>query len=175
MQGQGREIDTLSVRRPQPHTTSLYRGKEEKGKIVEGKKGESKYKPTKRHWTCSWNPPIPHRRILGQPDRSREILEAKSTLPPTASDSFFWATFLRTNITIYWTTFVVLFVLELLSKTNDSSLMKFCVAFFPAVALSCQWRGFLSLFGALLSLKMTWRTDGAARANCMNSFSAQTI
>ena len=40
MQGREREIDTLSVRRPQPHTTT-YRGKEEKGKIVEDKKGES--------------------------------------------------------------------------------------------------------------------------------------
>ena len=40
MQGREREIDTLSVRRPQPHTTN-YRGKEEKGKIVEDKKGES--------------------------------------------------------------------------------------------------------------------------------------
>ena len=39
MQGREREIDTLSVRRPQPHTTNL--GKEEKGKIVEDKKGES--------------------------------------------------------------------------------------------------------------------------------------
>ena len=41
MQGREREIDTLSVRRPQPDTTNLYRGKEEKGKIVEDKKGES--------------------------------------------------------------------------------------------------------------------------------------
>ena len=42
MQGQEREIDTLSVRRPQPHTINLlYTGKEEKGKIVEDKKGES--------------------------------------------------------------------------------------------------------------------------------------
>ena len=37
MQGREREIDTLSVRRPQPHTPT-YRGKEEKGKIVEDKK-----------------------------------------------------------------------------------------------------------------------------------------
>ena len=40
MQGREREIDTLSVRRPQP-TLPTYRGKEEKGKIVEDKKGES--------------------------------------------------------------------------------------------------------------------------------------
>ena len=39
MQGREREIDTLSVRRPQP-TLPTYRGKEEKGKIVEDKKGE---------------------------------------------------------------------------------------------------------------------------------------
>ena len=40
MQGREREIDTLSVRRPQPHIPTN-RGKEEKGKIVEDKKGES--------------------------------------------------------------------------------------------------------------------------------------
>ena len=40
MQGRERDIDTLSVRRPQP-TLPTYRGKEEKGKIVEDKKGES--------------------------------------------------------------------------------------------------------------------------------------
>ena len=39
---------------PSP-TLPTYRGKEEKGKIVEDKKGE--------HWTCSWNPPIPHHQI----------------------------------------------------------------------------------------------------------------
>ena len=39
MQGREREIATLSVQRPQPHTTNL-RGKEEKGKIVEDKKVE---------------------------------------------------------------------------------------------------------------------------------------
>ena len=37
MQGREREIDTLSVRRPSP-TLPTYRGKEEKGKIVEDKK-----------------------------------------------------------------------------------------------------------------------------------------
>ena len=37
MQGREREIETLSVRRKLP----TYRGKEEKGKIVENKKGES--------------------------------------------------------------------------------------------------------------------------------------
>ena len=37
MQGREREIDTLSVRRPHP-TLPTYRGKEEKGKIVEDKK-----------------------------------------------------------------------------------------------------------------------------------------
>ena len=37
MQGREREIDTLSVRRPQPHTTNLYRKRRE-GKIVEDKK-----------------------------------------------------------------------------------------------------------------------------------------
>ena len=53
MQGQEREIDTLSVRRPQPHTINLlYRGKEEKGKTVEEIK-EKATRPTKRHWTCS--------------------------------------------------------------------------------------------------------------------------
>ena len=42
MQGREREIDTLSVQRPQPHNTlPTYRGKEEKRKIVEDKKGES--------------------------------------------------------------------------------------------------------------------------------------
>ena len=40
MQGREREIDTLSVRRPQP-ILPTYRGKEEKEKIVEEKKGES--------------------------------------------------------------------------------------------------------------------------------------
>ena len=40
MQGREREIDTLSVRRPQPHTTNLER-KKDKGKIVEDKTGES--------------------------------------------------------------------------------------------------------------------------------------
>ena len=40
MQGREREIDILSVRRPQPHTIPTKRGKEEKGKIVEDKKGE---------------------------------------------------------------------------------------------------------------------------------------
>ena len=40
MQGREREIDTLSVRRPQP-TLPTYRRKEEKMKIVEDKKGES--------------------------------------------------------------------------------------------------------------------------------------
>ena len=42
MEGREREIDTLSVRRPSP-TLPTYRGKEEKGKIVEDKKGESNY------------------------------------------------------------------------------------------------------------------------------------
>ena len=37
---------------PSP-TLPTYRGKEEKGKIVEDKKGESIYRPTKWHWTCS--------------------------------------------------------------------------------------------------------------------------
>ena len=37
MQGREREIDTLSVRRPIP-TLPTYRGKEEKGKIVEDNK-----------------------------------------------------------------------------------------------------------------------------------------
>ena len=46
MQGREREIDTLSVRRPQPRpspspTLPTYKGKEEKGKIVDDKKGES--------------------------------------------------------------------------------------------------------------------------------------
>ena len=40
MQGREREIDTLSVRDHSP-TLPAYRGKEEKGKIVENKKGES--------------------------------------------------------------------------------------------------------------------------------------
>ena len=40
MQGREREIDTLSVRRPQP-TVPTYRGKEDKVKIVEDKKVES--------------------------------------------------------------------------------------------------------------------------------------
>ena len=40
MQGREREIDTLSVLRPNP-TLPTYRGKEEKGKIVEDKIGES--------------------------------------------------------------------------------------------------------------------------------------
>ena len=40
MQGWEREIDTLSVRRPHP-ALPTYRGKEEKGKIVEDKKGEN--------------------------------------------------------------------------------------------------------------------------------------
>ena len=40
MQGRERKIDSLLVQRPQPHTTNLQR-KEEKGKIVEDKKGES--------------------------------------------------------------------------------------------------------------------------------------
>ena len=47
MQGREREIDTLSVRRPQPHTPT-YRGKEDKGKIIEEKK-ERATRPTKRH------------------------------------------------------------------------------------------------------------------------------
>ena len=38
MQGREREIDALSARRPQPHTIPTYRGKEDKGKIVEDKK-----------------------------------------------------------------------------------------------------------------------------------------
>ena len=40
MQGREREIDTLSVQDPSP-TLPAYRGKEDKGKIVEDKKGES--------------------------------------------------------------------------------------------------------------------------------------
>ena len=40
MQGREREIDTISVWRPQPRLPT-YRGKEEKGKIVEDKKGEN--------------------------------------------------------------------------------------------------------------------------------------
>ena len=40
MQSREREIATLSVRRPQP-TLPTYRGKEEKGEIVEDKKVES--------------------------------------------------------------------------------------------------------------------------------------
>ena len=54
MQGREREIDTLSVRRLQPNTIPTYRGKEEKGKIVEDKKGESnqsKYIYTKSYWS----------------------------------------------------------------------------------------------------------------------------
>ena len=49
MQGREREIDTLSVRRPQPASPTLptYRGKEEKVKIVEDKKGESNYENKK--------------------------------------------------------------------------------------------------------------------------------
>ena len=42
MQCRERESDTLSVRRPSP-TLPTYRGKEEKGKIVEDKKGENNY------------------------------------------------------------------------------------------------------------------------------------
>ena len=57
-------------------TLPTYRGKEEKGKVVEDKK-ERATRPTKRHPTCSWNPPKPHRRILGQPDRSRKILRGE--------------------------------------------------------------------------------------------------
>ena len=37
---------------PSP-TLPTYREKEDKGKIVEDKKGDSNYRPTKRHWTCS--------------------------------------------------------------------------------------------------------------------------
>ena len=40
MQGREREIDTLSVRRPQPHTTNLFMKRRER-KIVKEKKGES--------------------------------------------------------------------------------------------------------------------------------------
>ena len=48
---------------PSP-TLQTYRGKEEKGKIVEDKKGETT-RPTKSLWTCSWNPPIPHHQLIG--------------------------------------------------------------------------------------------------------------
>ena len=41
MQGREREIDTQSVRTLSVPTLPSYRGKEEKGKIVEDKKGES--------------------------------------------------------------------------------------------------------------------------------------
>ena len=40
MQGREREIDTYQSEDPSP-TKLTYRGKEKKGKIVEGKKGES--------------------------------------------------------------------------------------------------------------------------------------
>ena len=60
---------------PSP-TLPTYKRKEEKRKIVESKK-ERATRPIKRHWTCSWNPPIPHHRIRGQPDSAREILRGE--------------------------------------------------------------------------------------------------
>ena len=51
MQGREREIDTLSVRRPQPHTTNYQpiEEKKRKGKYLKTKK-ERATRPTKMHW-----------------------------------------------------------------------------------------------------------------------------
>ena len=57
MQGRERDINTLSVRRPQP-TLPTYRGKEEKEKIVEDKKGESN-KANKKALDLLLKPPNP--------------------------------------------------------------------------------------------------------------------
>ena len=66
MQCREREINTISVRRPQLHNTNPYRIKEEMET-----KTEQPARPIKRHWPCSWNPPIPNHRIRGHQDRSR--------------------------------------------------------------------------------------------------------
>ena len=39
--------------------------------------GIEQLRPIKKHWPCSWNPPVPHHRIRGQQDRSRGTM-----LPP---------------------------------------------------------------------------------------------
>ena len=54
---QGRErVRTLSVQRPQPHTTNPW--KEEK--IKQETKKKEQIMPTGKHWLFSWNPPFPH-------------------------------------------------------------------------------------------------------------------
>ena len=70
-QGEG-DWHPISPKTPAPYYQPIEE-KKRKGKKLKTKK-ERATRPTKRHWTCSWNPPIPHHRIRGQPDRSREIL-----------------------------------------------------------------------------------------------------
>ena len=63
MQGWERAINTLSVRRPQPHNTNSQRMKDEKGKKQQETKSERASRPIKRHWPCPSNPPVPRHQI----------------------------------------------------------------------------------------------------------------
>ena len=49
---------------PSP-TIPTYRQKEEKEKKVETIVWIEQRRPIKKHWPCSWNPPVPHHRIRG--------------------------------------------------------------------------------------------------------------
>ena len=60
----GRELEHYQSEDPNP--TESY-------KMLVGKKGEQ-IRPTRKHWLCSENPPVPHHQTHGLLDRSIEIL-----------------------------------------------------------------------------------------------------
>ena len=72
--GWERVINTLSVRRPQPHKGHNTNPKIRERKNSRRQKGNEQLRPIKRHCPCSWNRSVPHHRILGHRYRSTEIL-----------------------------------------------------------------------------------------------------
>ena len=82
MQGRERAINTLSVRRPQPHNTNQLNERESKKQQETNR--ERVPRLIKRHWFCSWNPPVPHHRIRGHQYRSTKILTGEQKSCGTA-------------------------------------------------------------------------------------------
>ena len=60
-------------------------------KIIEEKRDRAAIRPPKKHWPCSWNPPVPYHRIQGLQDRSTGTLRRENmpngSVPPKGSKS----------------------------------------------------------------------------------------
>ena len=81
----GESKNTLSIRRPQPHTTHPW--KEEKENIVGDKKKEQ-IRPITKHWLCSFLPRSSQR----DTERGTEVLRYWEILQRVSANECLWAT-----------------------------------------------------------------------------------